>query len=151
MEDICLVSNAFRILTKGIIPPVISCLISGGGCCSLWSQAAMPGWDPTVARAVPPEPPHPWAPTRVGQVWPTPSAQTSLATPRSILDFAPLFSLLMWFCLFLQVSQSAPSPVCLYFWKPFCLVPVIPLTSFSCSGLPLPVPLLGLNWDLFRY
>lgn len=69
----------------------------------------------------------------------------------SIFDFAPLFSLLMWFCLFLQVSQSAPSPDCLYFWKAFCLVPVIPLTSFCCSGLPLPASPLRLNWDLFLY
>lgn len=59
MEDICLVSNAFRILIKGIFPPVISRLISGGGCRSRWLQAAVPRWDPTTARAVSPKPPTP--------------------------------------------------------------------------------------------
>lgn len=140
---------------KGYFPGVISHPISGGGHWLLRLHAAAPFWCPVVVWAVSPCPRAPLGASlcswRAGTRPANAAAESCLRTRCSIFDFAPLFSLLMWFCLFLQVSQSAPSPDCLYFWKAFCLVPVIPLTSSRCSGLPLPAAPPGLNWDLFQY
>lgn len=52
--------------------------------------------------------PHPLgdlalAPVWVRMVWPALRDESSLTIPCSIFDCAPLLSLLMWFCLFLQV------------------------------------------------